>query len=91
MKLCSKKVTFAITNCVYRFERILEQIKSIIEDGAEIVPILSSNALINENIVKYKGEIEKLAKNRIITSYDQVNKIESDIIIIAPCNRKYHW
>lgn len=86
MLLRDKRIAFAITNCIYRFERIIEQIELIIEEGAEIVPVLSFNALNNENIVKYYEYIEGITKNKIITDYKVANKIKSDIAIIAPCS-----
>ena len=66
MLLQHKKITFAITNCVYYFERIIKQLEEIKSEGAE--------------------EIEKISENKIITSFEVINKLESDIMIIAPCS-----
>ena len=86
MRLYHKKIVFAITNCIYHFEKIIEQIEIIVEEGAEVVPVLSFNALDNENIVKYCEYIEGVTKNKIIADCKVANKIKSDIVIIAPCS-----
>lgn len=86
MLLQNKKVIFAITNCIYRFENILIQMEEMIKQGAIITPILSFNAWKNPEITKYKEEIENLTKNKILSEEKEINKVENDIMIIAPCS-----
>ena len=86
MLLQSKEVIFAITNCIYRFENILVQMEEMIKQGAIITPILSFNAWKNPDIIKYKEEIENLTKNIILSEEKEINKVENDIMIIAPCS-----
>ena len=90
MLLRNKKITFAITNCVYRFENIVKQIDLIVEEKAEIFPVLSYYAFKNNEIKKYMNRIESACKKKVIFDYENIHNLKEDIMIIAPCSRKYN-
>ena len=86
MFLRHKKIAFAVTNCIYFYDRIIEQIENIIEEGAEVIPVFSFNALSNEKIMIYRKYLEEITKNKITADNKSASKIKSDIVIVAPCS-----
>ncbi|MBQ9658082.1 MAG: dipicolinate synthase subunit B [Clostridia bacterium] len=92
MKLEGKKVGFVITGSFCTFEKTIEQLKNIVKEKAEVIPIMSHNAYNMETkFGKAKDFIEKIEQitgKEIIHTIQQAEPIGpknmTDIMIIAP-------
>jgi len=87
MLLNNKRIAFGITSSFYAMEKTIPQIKNLIEQGAQIIPIMSFNAYnINNSFIE---EIEDITKNKIIHTIEDAEpigyKIQTDIMVIIPC------
>jgi len=93
MKLQGKKVGFVMTGSFCTFKSTIPQMKKIIEEGGEVVPIMSFNAYNldtkfgkAEDFIK---EIEEITGKEIIHTIVDAEPIGpkkmTDIMIIAPC------
>ena len=99
MLLVGKKVGFALTGSFCTFEKTIPQIKRLIEEGADVLPIMSFNSYnIDSKFGKAKDFIEKIENitgKRIINKITEAEPIGpkglTDIMVIAPCSRKYNW
>lgn len=97
MKLKDKKVGFVLTGSFCTFKTTKEQIKNVIKEGAEVLPIMSNHSYeLDTKFGKAKEhieEIEKMTKQKIIHTIQEAEPIGpknlTDILIIAPCSRKY--
>lgn len=97
MSLKDKRIAFVLSGSFHTFKTIKEQIKNIIKDGADVIPIMTDNAYtLNTKFGKAKEnieEIEQVTKRKIIHTIEEAeqigNKILTDILIVAPCTRKY--
>lgn len=93
MKLEGKKVGFVMTGSFCTFKTTIPQMKRIIEEGAEVVPIMSFNAYdLDTKFGKandFIKEIQKITGKEIIHSIPEAEPIGpkrmTDIMIIAPC------
>lgn len=94
MNLTGKKIGFALTGSFCTFSKTIEQIKKIIENGAEIIPIMSYNSYNLDtkfgSAKEHIEKIEKITKNKIIHTIQDAEPIGpqhlTDIMIIAPCS-----
>lgn len=94
MLLIGKKIAFALTDPFPMFERTISQISKLIEEGAQILPIISIDYYnINnqfENVKNCIGKIEKLTGKKVIYSLEDVELVEvkilTDVMVIAPCS-----
>ena len=98
MLLMGKKIIFALTDAIYTYERTIPEIKRLIEEGAEVIPIMSYSAYKTSNMLEEKesniDKIEKITSKKVIYTIEKAEKIineKFDIMIIAPCSRKYNW
>ncbi len=93
MKLEGKKVGFVMTGSFCTFKTTIPQMKRIIEEGAEVVPIMSFNAYdLDTKFGKandFIKEIQEITGKEIIHSIPEAEPIGpkrmTDIMIIAPC------
>ncbi len=88
MNLEGKTIAFGLNNVFYAFKNTIEEIRKIIKSGANVIPIMQI-----EKEDKYKiliEEIEKITGKKIVSTEDEVEKIEADILVISPCSRKYY-
>lgn len=98
MLLVGKKVGFALTGSFCTFEKTIPQISKLIEEGADILPIMSFNSYnIDSKFGKAKDfidRIEKIAGKKIIHTIQDAEPIGpkrlTDIMVISPCSRKYY-
>ena len=96
--LKGKKIGFAITGSFCAFEKTILQISKLIEEGADVLPIMSFNSYnIDSKFGKSKYFVEKIEKivgKKIIFTMEEAEYIGSknltDIMVIAPCSRKYN-
>lgn len=98
MKLKDKKIGFCLTGSFCTFEKTLEQMKKIVEEGAEVIPIMSYNSYeLDTKFGKAEDFINRIkeitGKKEIIHTIQEAEPIGpkklTDIMIIAPCSRKY--
>ena len=97
MLLVGKKVGFALTGSFCTFEKTIPQISRLIEEGAEVLPIMSFNSYnIDSKVGKAKDfidKIETITGKKIIHSIEGAEPIGpkklTDVMVIAPCSRKY--
>lgn len=98
MLLTGTKVGFALTGCFYTFEKTIKQVSKLIEEGAEVLPIMSFNSFnINSKYGKAKNfidKIEEITNRKIIHTIEEAEpigpKILTDVMVVAPCSRKYN-
>lgn len=98
MLLKDINIGFALTGSFYTFENTIFQIKKIVEEGANVIPIMSFNSYnINSKVskaVNFKEQIESITKNKIINTIEEAEPIGpkqmTDIMVIAPCSRQYN-
>ncbi|MBR3324685.1 MAG: dipicolinate synthase subunit B [Clostridia bacterium] len=94
MSLQKINIGFAITGSFCTFSKTIIQIKKIIKEGANVIPIMSYNSYnLNTKFGKaqdYIKEIEEITKNKIIHSIKEAEPIGpkkiTDIMIVAPAS-----
>ena len=98
MLLVGKKIGFALTGSFSTFEKTILQISRLIEEGADVLPIMSYNSYnIDSKFGKSKDfiqRIEKITGKKIICTIEEAEPIGpknlTDILVIAPCSRKHN-
>ena len=99
MKLENKKIGFAFTGSFCTFKRVLEELKKIKKEKAEIIQIMSYNSYnLDTKFGKAEEYIDKIKeiseKEEIIHTIQGAEPIGpkkmTDILVIAPCSRKYN-
>lgn len=91
MLLENKRIAFGITSSFYAIERTIPQMKKIIQEGAEVLPIMSFNAYeIKSKSQKFIDEIEKTTGKQIIHTIEEAetigHKVPTDVMVIIPCS-----
>lgn len=98
LELKNKKIGFVMSGSFCTFKVTIPQIKKIIEEGGEVLPIMTDNAYNldtkfgkAEDFIK---EIEHITKNKIIHTIQEAEPIGpkhmTDIMVVAPASRKYN-
>ena len=98
MKLKDKNVGFIFTGSFCTFKKTIEQLKKIVEEGANVIPIMSSNAYKMDtkfgNAEEHIKNIEEITGKKIIHTIQDAEPIGprklTDIMLIAPCSRKHN-
>ena len=98
MLLVGKKIGFALTGSFCTFEKTIPQISKLIEEGAEVIPIMSFNSYnIDSKFEKaqdFINKIENITGKKIIHTIEDAEPIGpkklTDIMVVAPCSRKYN-
>ena len=93
MLLDGVKVGIGITGSFCTFETILIEIKRLVDEGADVYPIMSFNASNLDTrfgiASEWKEKIEELTGKEIISTIEEAEPIGPkaylDILIIAPC------
>ena len=94
MKLENVKIGFCLTGSFYTFKKTVEQIKELVKQGANIIPIMSYNSFSLDtkfgDAKDFISEIERITGNKIIHTIQGAEPIGpkkmTDIMIIAPCS-----
>lgn len=94
MLLEGKKVGFALTGSFCTFSNTIPQISKLIEEGAEIVPIMSFNSYNMDTkfgkAQDFINQIEEITNHEIIHTIDGAEPIGpkhlTDVMVIAPCS-----
>lgn len=98
MLLEGKKIGFALTGSFCTFSNTIPQMTKLIEEGAEIIPIMSFNAYNMDTkfgkAEEFINKIKEITKNEIIHTIDGAEPIGpkhlTDVMVIAPCSRKHY-
>ena len=99
LKLEGKKVGFAFTGSFCTFKTVLEELKKIKKEEADIIPIMSFNSYNLDTkfgtAKEYIDEIKEITgKEEIIHTIQGAEPIGpkklTDVMVIAPCSRKYY-
>ncbi|MBP1927041.1 dipicolinate synthase subunit B [Sedimentibacter acidaminivorans] len=93
MILSGKNIGIGITGSFCTFDKIIPQIVKLVEQGANVYPVLSSNAKsIDSRFGDAKDFIEiifDITRNKLITTIEDAEPIGPnnmfDIFLIAPC------
>ena len=99
MELKGIKIGFALTGSFCTFKKVIPKMKELINQVAEIIPIMSFNSYnLDTKFGKAKDfikEIEELTDKKIIHTIQEAEPIGpkkmTDIMVIAPCSRKYNF
>lgn len=98
MELENKKIGYCFTGSFCTFRKSIEELKKIVNKNNIVYPIMSYNSYnLDTKFGKAKdfiNEIETITENKIIHSIQDAEPIGPkdmlDILIIAPCSRKYN-
>lgn len=99
MELKGKRIGYCFTGSFCTFEASMKQIEKLVkEEKAEVFPIMSYNSYtLDTKFGKaeyFRKELEQTTGNSIIHTIQEAEPIGPkdllDILIIAPCSRKYH-
>lgn len=98
MELKGIKIGFVLTGSFCTFQKVIPKMKELIKEGAEIIPVMSFNSYnLDTKFGKAKDfikEIEEITGKEIIHTIPEAEPIGpkkmTDIMLIAPCSRKYN-
>ena len=98
MEVKNKKIGFVLTGSFCTFRKTIPQIKKLKDLEADIIPIMSFNSYnLDTKFGKAKdfiNEIEEITGKEIIHTIQGAEPIGpkkmTDIMVIAPCSRKYY-
>jgi len=93
LKLKDKKVGFILTGSFCTFSQVIPEIQHILDEGAEVIPIMSANAKNMDTkfgkAQDFIEQIEKMTNKKIIATIQTAEPIGpkqlTDIMLIAPC------
>ena len=97
MEFNGLKIGFVITGSFSSLKKTIEKMKILIQQKGEIIPVMSFNSYnLDSKFGKAKDfikEIEEISGKKIIHTIEEAELIglkqKTDIMIIAPCSRKY--
>ncbi len=97
MELKGKKIGFCLTGSFCTFKKVIEQMKELLKEEAIIIPIMSYSAYHLDSkfgkATDFITEIEEITGKKIIHTIEDAEPIGpqkmTDIMIVAPCSRKY--
>ncbi|WP_273125608.1 dipicolinate synthase subunit B [Metabacillus sp. HB246100] len=92
MKLKGKRIGFGITGSHCTYEEVYPQLKSLLDEGAEVVPVVSSTVKHTTTRFGVAGEwvekVEQLTGNKVVDSIVEAEplgpKRPLDCMVIAP-------
>lgn len=98
MEVKNKKIGFVLTGSFCTFKKTIPKMKELIEKGAKIIPVMSYNSYSMDTkfgqAKEFIKEIENITSEKIIHTIQEAEPIGpkklTDIMIIAPCSRKYY-
>lgn len=99
LELVGKKIGFVLTGSFCTFKKTIPKIKELVEkEKADIIPIMSYNSYkLDTKFGKAKdfiSEIEEITGKKIIHTIQDAEPIGpkkmTDIMVVAPCSRKYY-
>lgn len=98
MEVKNKKIGFVLTGSFCTFSKTIPKMKELIDRGAEIIPVMSYNSYsLDTKFGKaqdFIDQIENITGKKIIHTIQDAEPIGpkkmTDVMVIAPCSRKYH-
>lgn len=99
MELVEKKIGFVLTGSFCTFKKVIPKIEELIKkEKAEVIPIMSYNSYnLDTKFGKAKDfidMIEEITRKKIIHTIQDAEPIGpkniTDIMVVAPCSRKYN-
>ena len=98
MEVKNKKIGFVLTGSFCTFKKVIPVIEELIKKEAEVIPIMSFNSYqLDTKFGRAKDfiqEIEEISGKEIIHTIQDAEPIGpkklTDLMIIAPCSRKYY-
>ena len=92
MKLKNTNIGFALTGSFCTFSKTIKQIKIIVDEGANVIPIMSYNSYEKDTRFgkarDFIMEIEEITNNKIIHTIQEAEPIGpknlTDIMVVAP-------
>lgn len=99
VELKGLRIGFVLTGSFCTFSKVIPKMKELIKRDAEIVPIMSYNAYNTNtkfgNAKDFIEEIETITGKKIIHTIIEAEPIGpkhmTDVMIVAPCTRKYYF
>lgn len=93
MSLNGVKIGFALTGSFYTLRSVISKIKELVDEGAEVIPVMSFNARdINTkygNASDLVNEIEEITGHKVINTFVEADSLLGknliDILVVAPC------
>ena len=88
MELKNKRIVIGITSAFYAIEKVIPQIEKLINNGADIIPVMSFNCY-NLDFKGFSKQIENITGKKIIHTIEDAepigHRISTDIMAIIPC------
>ncbi|RXT15170.1 dipicolinate synthase subunit B [Ammoniphilus sp. CFH 90114] len=92
MKLAGKTIGFGVTGSHCTLEEIMPQIKRLVDEGANVIPIITHTVATTDtyfgNAVDWKKQLEDITGNKIISTIVDAEplgpKRPLDVMVIAP-------
>lgn len=99
VELKGLRIGFVLTGSFCTFSKVIPKMKELIKREAEIVPVMSFNAYDTDTkfgkAKTFIDEIEIITGKKVIHSITDAEPIGpkhmTDIMIVAPCSRKYYF
>ena len=98
MEVKGKKIGFVLTGSFCMINKTIEKMKELIKLDAKIIPVMSYSVYNLDTkfgtAKVFIEEIENITSNKVIHTMQEAESFASkkltDIMIIAPCSRKYY-
>ena len=98
MEVKDKRIGFALTGSFCTFKKTIPKIKELVKKEAKVIPIMSYNSYsMNTKFGKaedFVSQIEDITGEKIIHTIQDAEPIGpkklTDIMVVAPCSRKYN-
>ena len=95
MLLAGRKIGFALTASFCAFEKTIVQISRLIQEGADILPIMSFNSYNTDTkfgkAKDFIDKIEGITGKKVIHTIEDAEPIGpkklTDVMVVAPCSR----
>lgn len=99
MDIKNKKIGFVLTGSFSMLSKTISKIKELVEKEAEVIPVMSYSTYNMDTkfgtAKEFIEEIEKITSKKIIHTIQEAEAIGvkklTDVMIIAPCSRKYNF
>lgn len=87
------KIGIGITGSFCTFDKIIPQIQKMIDQGAQVIPIMSPNASCTDTrfgkAQDFKEKIKEITNNNIVETIVEAEPLGPnnmiDVMVIAPC------
>ncbi len=98
MEVKDKRIGFALTGSFCTFKKTIPKIKELVKKEAKVIPIMSYNSYLMDTkfgkAEDFVSQIEDITGEKIIHTIQDAEPIGpkklTDIMVVAPCSRKYN-